>query len=179
MVFQLLAGLICGCASGIWFMSKHPESLSQIQRLQRVFEVENQKRKEAYWSPWARSWWQTVQFVGEVMWTSLEQYLCGTCVAIPGTSHYRITFTLENRLYRLLVRPVRGPRQTAYLFASTMNDGSLESLTEHVVPYAYGLQSIVRPLTARALGFSRPVTRFGEDDDVHTLGVDESLLPAD
>lgn len=176
MVLQFLTGLVCGCVSGIWLMGKYPQGLTQLGKLQHVFERETLKKKDACWSPRLHSWWQTVRFVSEVLWTEIEQYLCGTCVAIPGTNHYKLTFTLENRLYHLVVRPVRGPRQTSFLFASTVDDGSFQSLTEHIVPYVYGLQSIVRPLTARTLGFVHPVTRYGDEDDVRTLGLDEPLM---
>lgn len=176
MFLPFIIGLVCGGLGGVALARFAPEGLTRIQTLQRVFYEENLKKHIR--TPRIQSWLQTGRFLKDLLWTELEQYFYGTCVHIPDTPYYRLTFTMENRLYRLLVRPVRGPRATEYLYSSTLEDGTFVSLTEEVVPHLYGVRSVVQPLTSKHLGFKYPVTRYSKNvGDYHmtTLGPNEPL----
>jgi hypothetical protein len=118
------------------------------------------------------SWLETGKFVGEMVVLYVDQWLRRTCQPYRD-GLYRIRFVIDEKLYALLVRPVRGPDEFMVVDEETDTD-----LSEQWQPFLRGQRSVVTKLTPQLIGTARVVrlTSIREPDLTRLVESDEPII---
>lgn len=106
---------------------------------------ETPKHKNAGWLQPVSTSWGVIQVGLEMVWIYFEQHLRQTCVKHQNV--YHVQFVIGNRLYKIIVKPPRGPRASNLECFNNIG----QSKTDELTPFIRGLQSQVN-LTPKLLG---------------------------
>ena len=73
--------------------------------------------------------WVSIQILGKVLWISFVQWI-NNSVRKVDRNLYEVSYVINGRLYKMLVKPIRGPAPILLV----VNDEG-EDITSHVLPY--------------------------------------------
>ncbi len=107
---------------------------------QPIIEIFSNIRKSR--SPRDSNWicgWETGKCLANLAWVWVEQKLNRTC--IQHGKLYHLSFCIEGKMYRLCIRPKRGPEDFSATHNFVASPPDLYSLESHL----RGYQSIVQP----------------------------------
>jgi len=115
------------------------------------------------------SWIETAKFYGEQIYIRIEQFLKKNCIQITKNV-YQVSYVIDNKLYKILVSPTRGPRDLNDIEIITginiKDSKDLEDLndlkdldfndtdiTNNIIPFMNGYKSLTK-ITPKKLGYS-------------------------
>lgn len=91
---------------------------------------------------------ETGKFLATIAWVRIEQVLTQTCV--KQDRHYRVQFVIDHKLYRLIIKPERGPGN-----GLCFQDSTGKICSKDIHSYLRGNQSVVQKITPKLLGYDR------------------------
>jgi hypothetical protein len=154
MFFILSIGITLGMFIGYTFR----EDIQGIVEVHELFERDKNIRNtvvpeslEAYLPKGWLSWLETAKFVAEMGVLYADQWFRRTCQPYRD-GLYRVRFTIDEKLYALLVRPVRGPDE--YIVNDEDND---TDVSEHWQPFLRGQRAVITALTPKLVGDAKIV----------------------
>jgi hypothetical protein len=128
---------------------------------------ESRKPEESNWV----CAWETGKCFTELAWVWVEQKLNRTCVRKGGV--YHLTFYIEGKLYKLCIRPKRGPDIEPVTFI-----GLLPGENESLVAYIRGFNSVMAP-TLNILNIKGVFVRNNEEDTSRYISPTRPLVSFD
>lgn len=116
------------------------------------------------------SWIETFKFYCEQIYIRIEQSIQKNCVKV-GKNVYQISYVIDNRLYKILVSPIRGPHDINEVKAVTTDDNEVE-ITNDFLSFMDGLKSTTF-ITPEKLGYKfiyvkdnyseKPITFYSDE----------------
>lgn len=143
--------LSIGLITGMYFKENLINVLTDIRKVHKVFCEQHRtntvvpKYIERYVPTSLIHSLETGKFVATVLWIRIEQALTQTCVKYDR--YYKIQFVIDHKLYRLIIKPERGPGSEL----SFLSDD--KDCTVDIQSYLRGNQSVVQKLTPKHLGY--------------------------
>jgi hypothetical protein len=135
-----------GLGLGVGFYNKEyiRNKCKDICKLYQILKETSKDKNTRYLS----ASWGVAKFGLKRIWIYIEQYLRQTCVKHQNV--YHVQFMIGHHLYKIIVKPPRGPR------ASEIEcfDAIGKTKTDDLAPFIRGLQSQIK-LTPKLLGESQ------------------------
>jgi len=154
MFFLLSIGVSLGIFIGYTFR----EDIQSIFEVREVFEQDKSLRNTVLPGCVAPllpdgwlSWLETAKFVGDMVVLYVDQWLRRTCQPYRD-GLYQIRFTIDEKLYALLVRPVRGPDEYA-----VVDEEKNREVSEVWQPFLRGQRAVLTPLTPKLVGNAKVI----------------------
>lgn len=104
---------------------------------------------------------ETMKFLFDLSLLRIEQEWSRTCTMVDANL-FRVRFTIQQKRYAILVRPVRGPTRGAQF---KNPDG--EDLSEIIEPYVLGARAIISPVTPEMLKLGEVIDAEGSKIEPH------------
>jgi hypothetical protein len=171
MIFLLTVGIGFGTYLGVRFASVFQSAVESVRNVHETMQKTEQLHNTVLpaaldqWIPsqWL-SWLETGKFFATFLYTEVEQWLTGSCTPHLDTNLYRVAFTIQNKLYYVLVRPELGPG-----LETTFHDSEGNDLTLKIAPFLRGTASIISDLTPQLLLGTSEAIQCNHDDLVRHL----------
>lgn len=171
--------LSIGISLGVYIGYRFHEDIQGIFEVHEVFDKDKSLRNTvlppslATYLPAAwLSWLETAKFVGEMLVLYADQWFRRTCQPYRD-GLYQIRFIIDEKLYALLVRPVRGPDKYMVL-----DEDQAQDVSELWQPFLRGQQGVITKLTPKMIGDAKILRMTSIDDDVLTriIQSDEPII---
>lgn len=150
--------LSIGISLGIYIGYQFHEDIQGIFEVHEVFEKDKSLRNTvlpkaiaSYLPKGWLSWLETAKFAGEIAVLYVDQWLRQTCQPYRD-GLYQIRFIIDEKLYALLVRPVRGPDQYMVL-----DEDRQENVSEQWQPFLRGQRGVITKLTPKLVGEAKTI----------------------
>jgi len=126
MLFSLIAvGFILGV---LYTTQIHSHTYNVIVDKYRRFRKLNKLVASKYKTNW-EIFYHSIELIGRSSWTNLIQWLNGNVKKVDRNL-YEITYAINGRLYKMLIKQIRGPVPIKMVLDKDGND-----ITDKVLPY--------------------------------------------
>ena len=127
---NFLLGIACGVACSIFisYISKNIK-IDDIKSVHEAIEMIHKNQPNVI-----SNWMETFKFFYEQIVLTIEQKIRKSCIKIDN--NYHISFIIENKVYKLIIKPIRGPDNIIRI-----TNENEEDITNRLIPYIHGIKS--------------------------------------
>lgn len=153
MLFNLLTPVMILVSAVVLY--KNSSSIDVIKKVHQAFAdigCKNTVLPDLNLPKWLIPWLETFKFFYEEGMVRIDQKLRKSCVQAHTPGYYIVTYVIDGKTYKLLVKPVRGPPYPWSIFGVVDESKSDKDITQDIDSFIRGNQSITQ-INANLLGY--------------------------
>jgi len=115
------------------------------------------------------SWYNTARFYGDQFLVIIGQEINKNCIKLDH-NRYQVTFFIENKFYRFIIKPTRGPTPLVLI-----KDENEVDVTSDVLSFINGYKGIQK-LTPKTIGY-KAINIYSKDGEETSTTYENEVLP--